>query len=412
MISFTKGDVKTAFNMVRRNKARSFLTMLGVIIGVTSVVLVVSIGEGVKAQINTETDRLGKGLITIRPGQLLSSDSNSLDSLNQLIGFQTGGTLGAKDVITTLKTPGMASAVPLSIVNGGVVSGESKQHYNALVLGTDENLPKILNQTLDFGAFFDNDMSSADKVVIGSQVAKELYDENVPLGQTLTILNHQFIVVGIFNDFQAAPLSVDADFNNAVFIPYATAEQITNGNSPIYEILARPKKSDETDIVVQRLQSALLAAHGGQHDVTVLKQTQTIAITKRILDLLTLLVGGLAGIALLVGGIGIMNIMLVSVVERMHEIGIRKAIGATMLQILSQFIIEAAVLSISGGLIGVALAFSIDVMTELFTSFNPVMDWRVAALACFVSVGVGVVFGVIPALQAARKDPITALRNE
>lgn len=413
MRTLTKGDMKTAFNNVRRNKARSGLTMLGIIIGVASVVTAVSIGEGVKHEVNAQTIHLGKDLITIRPGRLLTQRSaNPLDSLSLPGSLRTGGSLSGDDIDTVAKTPGVAHAVPLSVVSSDVVSGETNQHYGALVIGTDQGLPAILNQSLSFGAFFSDDPSDLNKVILGSRVANELFSENVPLGQTLSILGHQFIVSGIFNDFQTAPLAVDADFNNAVFIQYASAKQITNNNSPIYEILARPVGTSQTDATVSSLRSSLLAAHGGQHDFTVLEQSQTLAVTNSILDLLTALVTGVAAISLLVGGVGIMNITLVSVTERMHEIGIRKAVGATNGQILSQFIIEAAVLSVSGGVIGVLLAGFVDVSLGVFTSFVPVMTWQSVVLASLVSIGVGMIFGSVPALKAARKDPIEALRNE
>jgi putative ABC transport system permease protein len=278
------------------------------------------------------------------------------------------------------------------------------------VLGTNPALPAILRENLAFGAFFSDDSSMTDKVVLGSRAAAALYDEHVPLGQTLSVLGHQFIVVGILNDVQSALLSADVDFNNAIFLPYATALAITNNNSPVYEILARP--SDQTDMIISRLQRNLLAAHGGQHDFSVLRPSQTEAVTDEVLGLLTVLVGGVAAIALLVGGVGIMNVMLVAITERMHEIGIRKALGATDRQILTQFMTEAAVLSLSGGLVGLLLSFLIAGAIALVTSLTPVITWQAVAVAAAVSVGVGILFGSVPALKAARKDPIAALRNE
>ena len=408
-----KGELKIAIRTLRRNRARSALTMFGIIIGVASVVTVVAIGEGIKQQVGMQTDRLGKDLITIRPGDSLSRvPDNSFTSLGWLFSPGMNGQLQQNDIRVIGKTPGVGSVVPLSVVSGGVTSGEHNRHYNALVIGTEPSLPDILHQDLAYGTFLDNTSTTIDKVVIGSHIAQLLYDESVPLGQNLTILGRRFIVTGIFNDFQTAPLSVDADFNNAVFISYDTAQQITNANAPIYEILARPRNADQTDAVVDGLTGSLLAAHGGQHDFTVLAQHQTITVTESILNLLTMLIAGVAGISLLIAGVGIMNVMLVSVAERMHEIGIRKAIGATNSQILRQFIIEAATLSIVGGLVGVLVAFIVEIVLRLVTNLTPTITWPVVVLACAVSMGVGVLFGTIPALKAARKDPISALRNE
>ncbi len=413
MILLTKGDIKTAYHTLRRNKARSLLTMLGVIIGVASVVTIVSIGEGVKQQINAQTEHLGKDLITVRPGQLLNqSVSNELIGAN-LFGTEGRiGSLSSQDINTVSQTAGVASAVPLSLVTGDVTSSQLKKPFNALVIGTNEGLPAMLHQTLAFGSFFNSDQTSVNDVIIGSHVAEAMFSENVPLGQTINILGQQFVVEGIFNDFQPAPLSIDVDFNNAVFIPYAAAEQITNNDSPIYEILARPNSVNDTAQVASKLRINLMAAHGGQHDFTVLEQSQTLAVTDNILNLIVDLIGGIAAIALLVGGIGIMNVMLVSVTERMHEIGIRKAVGATNRQILSQFITEAAVLSVAGGIIGIIVSLIVDILLRIFTDLAPSITWQIVVLAFLVSVSIGLLFGTIPALQAARKDPIEALRNE
>ncbi len=412
MARLMKGEITTAIRTIRRNRARSLFTMLGIIIGVVSVVTVTAIGEGIKGQVDTQTQRLGKDLITIRPGELLGTASAGSRGLGGLFQPGANGTLQPSDVNAAQKTPGVAAAVPLSIVGGSVISGQNHHSFNALAIGTEPGLPSMLRQGLAYGTFLDNTATSADKVVIGSQVAQEMFNENVPLGQTLTILGKQFIVIGIFNDFQTTPLSVDVDFNNAIFISYETARQMTNNTTPLYEILARPTQASQASHVADRLNGTLLAAHGGQHDFTVLSQSQTITVADNILDLLTALIAGVAAISLLVGGVGIMNVMLVSVTERMHEVGIRKAIGATNRQILRQFVVEAAVLSIAGGLAGVILSFAIEIILRLLTTLTPTITWQIVAIACGVSVGVGILFGTIPALKAARKDPISALRNE
>lgn len=409
MAFFTKGHVRTAVTMLRRNKGRSLLTMVGIIFGVTSVVTIVSIGQGVQNQINAQTEHLGKDLITIRPGELLNS--SSLTGLNGL--FQGSvGQLNDSDITAVTKTGGVADAAPLSIVSGGVTSDENNKHFEVPVIGTTSAFPALLNQDLAFGGFYSDSAGGADKVVLGSQLAHALFDENVPLAQTVTILGRQFIVVGIFNDFQIAPLSIDTNFNNAAFIQYATAKNISNNSAPIYEILARPQHVSETDSVVQLLNNSLLASHGGQHDFTVLKQSQTIAVADRILNILTALTIGVAVIALLIGGIGIMNVMLVSVTERMHEVGIRKAVGATNRQILGQFITEASVLSVAGAIFGVLLSIVVVVLLRIFSPLSPVVVWQLDIVACIIAIGVGILFGSAPALKAARKDPIEALRNE
>lgn len=397
-----KGEFATAMQMLRRNRGRSLLTMSGIIIAVVAVVTIVGIGNGAEQQLNDQATRLGKDLITVRPGQASSG----------LQAAPVSGTLSTADVQRIQHTKSVGSVTTLSYVSGGITAGTTDQHYDVPVIGADPNLPDMVRQSLAYGTFFETDATGSNKVILGAAVAQSMFDQNVPLGQELTILGKQFIVAGIFSSFQTAPLSLDVDFNNAVFIANDTAAALTNNSAPLYEVLVRPDTPEDGAAVVDRLNGALLAAHGGQHDFSVLTQSQTIAVTRNILDLFTAVVAGVASIALLVGGVGIMNVMLVSVVERMQEIGIRKAVGATNQQILRQFMIEAATLSVIGALIGIVVSFLVEIGLRLATNLTPTITWQAVCGATLVSVIVGVLFGTVPALQAARKEPIAALRNE
>lgn len=409
MKSLTRGNIKTAIASVRSNKWRSLLTMLGIIIGIVSVVTIVSIGEGVKHDVVSEINHLGKDLIIIRPGQ--PSQHGGSASFNLFTGLGGSGVLTDHDLAVAQQTPGVKQAVPLSILTGTISFGKIS-YPSGVVIGTTPDLPEVLNQKVNFGAFFGVDEQDENGAIIGAQVARNLFNQDVPLGQSFTFQGQPFVVRGIFSQFDSAPLSLDTDFNNAVFIPYQVARDLTNKNAPIYEILAKPVVSSQANAVENTLRRSLLAAHGNQPDFTVLKQNESLAAAGNILNLLTALIGGVAAISLLVGGIGIMNVMLVSVTERMHEIGIRKAIGATSRQIMSQFLIEATVLSVAGGVIGIVISFIIDFLLHLFTPLQPIITWQVVGLAVGVSLVVGVVFGTAPAVKAAGKDPIDALRNE
>lgn len=407
-----KGEFTTAVRTLQRNKGRSLLTMLGIIIGVASVVTVASIGQGVEQQVSDQTQRLGKDLITVRPGRFdrTVSVNDVLGNIGNGGSVQAGGLVSDRDILAIRKTPGVQTAIPLSVISDGVQAGG--RHYNIPIIGSDAGLPEMLNQTLAYGSFFDHGSNAVDKVVLGSHLARTLFEQNVPLGQTVTILGHDFIVSGIFSDFQTVPFTMDADFNNAAFISTGQAQTLTNNHAVVYEVLVRPEKLQQTDAVVTNVSNTLLLAHGGQHDFSVLKQGQTIVVANAILRLLTALIIGVASISLLVGGVGIMNVMLVSVTERMHEIGIRKAVGATNRQILMQFMIEAGLLSVSGAFAGVVLSFIFAIILRIFTDLDPVITWNVVVIACLASVLIGVIFGTAPALKASRKEPIGALRNE
>jgi len=407
MSPYTRGNIKIAIAMLRANKGRSLLTMLGIIIGVVAVITVVGIGQGIKHQVSARINHVGQDLITVQPATAKASNS----VLNALSPVRLSGGLAADDLHTVTTTPGVARAAALGVVPG-TVKANGKTYTAGPVIATNPDLAVILNQNLQYGAFFaPNDVDSS-VAVLGANVATTLFGQPAPLGQNFTFRGQTFVVNGIFNDFASAPLSSDADFNNTIFIPYSMAQLLTNNNASIYEILAKPTDSGKLASVRHDIDQRLYKLHGNSHDVVVLEQSQVADETNGVLNLLTELIAGAAAVSLLVGGIGIMNIMLVSVTERMHEVGIRKAVGATNRQILIAFLTEATVLSITGGIIGIVIAFIIDICLRIFTSLTPIVSWQVVLLAAGVSIAVGIIFGSVPALKAARKDPIVALRNE
>ncbi len=415
-MSALRGNVKMAVASMRSTKWRSFLTMLGIIIGVVSVVTVVSIGEGVKSQVNGQIDQLGRDLITIRPGELLGTGGNTaIEYLSVVLGPSSGGSLSEKDVETVGNTAGVGLAVPLSLVQGEVSAGERKlDDRSSLVLGTTQDLNAMLGDPVEHGSFFDEETvrEEPNVAVIGPNVARNLFQQRIPVGRSFDFMGQQFIVQGVLKQFDTTPLSLATDFNDTIFIPYSTVKTLTQDNAQLYQILAKPERPDQLDSTVLSINDSLKAEHKGQQQFTVLRQDQSLAVTNAILDLLTKLIAGIAAVSLLVGGIGIMNVMLVSVAERMHEIGIRKALGASNRQIALQFMSEAIVLSMAGALIGILLSLAINFTLRMTTSLTPILTWQVVAGAAVVSLAVGIIFGTAPAVKAARKDPIDALRNE
>lgn len=410
--SLTRGHFKAGFDAVRGAKLRSFWTMLGVIIGVVSVITVLSIGQGVSRQVTGQIHHLGKDLITVRPAQLHPGGGNgngAVSLLTDTSGFS--GSLRPRDISTVAGVHGVAASAPLTIVTGQV-SGDSGDYNQGFVIGTGPDLSSLLNQSVAYGSFLTPEDEGTNAAVLGVHASEALFNEDVPLGRSFSFRGQRFMVRGIFNSFTTTPLTQETDFNNAIFIPQDVAENLTNGTAPTYEVLARATTPKQTSQVTAAIRRALDKSRGGQSNLAVLSGNQNLSATQDILDLLTKLIAGVAAISLLVGGVGIMNVMLVSVSERTHEIGIRKAVGATNRQILSQFMIEATMLSVGGGVIGVVLAFAIEGMLRLFSNLQPVITWQAVVLAVSVSLVVGIVFGSIPALKAARRDPIEALRSE
>jgi len=407
-VILSSGNLKMAREAIRSARWRSMLTMLGIIIGVVSVITTVSLGEGVKQRIVGEINKSGSDLITIRAGHVVGR--NNLSSGN-LLGTVASGSLSEADYKTVQSTPHVKSAVPFAYVNG-IPKTNDREYDRALIIGTNEGVPEALNQKMEYGKFFSRFDTEKEVAVIGKRVAEQLFQENVPIGKLFNVRDQQFVVVGIFEEFEAGPLAPHADYNSAIFIPLSAGKKVSGAGSQIYQILARPSSPSATDQAVTALNQTMSAAHSGQKDFSVLKQDETLAQANDVLNLLTSFIASIAAISLIVGGIGILNIMFVSVTERTYEIGIRKAIGATNRQILGQFLTEAVLLSLMGGLLGIVLSLLVNYLLRIFTSLTPVLTWPIMAIAVGVAVGVGTIFGITPALKAARKHPIDALRHD
>lgn len=406
------GNLKIAIASLRSSKWRSLLTMLGIIIGVVSVVTTVSLGEGVKRQVEQQIVLGGEELITILPGKRVQrNDKGEITGFSSLLG-QNNILFTDADYRTIRDTDGIDKAVPFGQVVG-LVEAPTGKFPEATVIAATSDVPNVLNQKLRYGSFYNDNDSMENGAVIGQRVAERLFGENVPMGKALTIRGKEFRVRGIFEDFiNSSPLLPGGDYNSAIFIPYRQGQELMNGNLQIYQVLATPEKSADEDVVIGAVTQALKNARAGQEDFTVLTQNENLAMTSDIVQLLTGLISGIAAISLIVGGIGIMNIMLVSVSERTQEIGIRKAVGATNRQILNQFLIEAAVLSVVGGVLGVLLAILTNFLLRIFTNLQPVVTLPLVLIAAGVALAVGLFFGMMPAVKAARKDPIEALRYE
>ena len=383
------------------NKVRSLLTMLGVIIGVSAVILLVAIGSGVQGSVTSSVQSLGSNVLFVFPGVL-----------------DTGGGAGAGGGGGSGKPFALADAQYLKqrLVNVDAVVPMAQtselakfqsKSVRPTIVGTNEDGHQVVSATLGDGRFFnrsEND-AAARVAVIGDTVKTQLFPNVAnPLGQVFTINGQRYTVIGWYEKVGGG-LSGSSD--NQIVVPIGALQRLT-ATDRVSIILV--KVTNPADVPSVRLQISRLLAPRFGDQITVFSQDQTLGIFNALLGTLTIMLAGIAGISLLVGGIGIMNIMLVSVSERTREIGIRKAVGARTYDILSQFVIEAMMLSVTGGIIGILIgalgAFALSPLVP--TQLTP---WAVG-VAFFFSAGVGVFFGVYPAWKASKLDPIEALRYE
>jgi ABC-type antimicrobial peptide transport system permease subunit len=404
-----KEHTRMALGSIKSQRVRSAMTMFGIIISVASVITVVGLGQGLRQQVTKQIGKLGSNLIIVQPGRRSDGSALNLQSLERVGGVSTG-MLTEQDLVSVSKVEGIDKISPVASI-AGLATYENRKLPEANIIGASEDLPTILDKKIEYGAFFNKNETLKNYAVIGRGVAENLFEENVPIGKTFQIRGVEFIVQGVFEQTPLTPLSPSVNFNNAVVISYPKAKEISNGNIQISQILTTTKTPEQTPAAAKAITTALLANHGGQEDFSVLRQEETLAISDGVFDQLTMFVTGVAIIALLVGGIGIMNIMFASVSERTREIGIRKAVGATNKQIMNQFITEAVVLSVSGGVFGVITAFIILVIVRSTTSLEPTLVLSAVAIALGISIAIGIVSGILPALKASRKDPIDALRG-
>jgi putative ABC transport system permease protein len=403
-------NVKIAMAALSGAKVRTILTMMGIIIGVGSVTLIMALGEGIKHEVGSEIDKFGSQVVQIRPGQLTSN----VGQLNNYAVFSSFGpsSLSQDDITTAKHTKGVANAAPLMLVTGDVSRGKTTLK-NPFVVATSADLPKVLNISTNIGQFFEPSIQD-NVVVVGSSVANKLFGANNQIGGQIKIHGTDFTVIGILDDKNTSSIfgGLGQGIDDTLFIPFAAGQQFYPGSSQVQQIDVKLQSGQKPSDVIAALQKNILKEHNGQHDFSVATQQQALDATTSIIRVLTNFTAAIAAVSLLVGGIGIMNIMLVSVTERTREIGIRKSIGATNGQILGQFLIEAVVISVGGGLLGIAFAYAVGGLLNLELSITPIITLSSVLLAFGVSTVIGIVFGIAPALKASRKDPIEALRYE
>ncbi|MCS7044946.1 MAG: ABC transporter permease [Gemmataceae bacterium] len=408
--------IRVALRALRKNKLRAGLTVLGIIIGITAVTTMVSIGESAGALLQGQLQSLGTNVIVIFPG---SGERGGVRDM-QLV------TLTAKDAeAIAAECPAILAATPIVVTSGAQVIYGNVNWRPKEVYGVGPDYLTVRNWPLAAGGFFtERDVAAAARVcIIGQSLVPKLFQTENPLNQTIRIKNIPFVVIGVLEKKGANLVGQDQD--DIVLMPYTTVKKRLQGSTfeSVHAIMASARSSLLMAEGEEQIRQLLLERHrihpGEPADFRVQNTTEIANIMAIVTGTITLLLSSIAGISLLVGGVGIMNIMLVSVTERTREIGIRMAVGARSRDILRQFLVEAVLLSGLGGIVGVGLGIGFSVViTMAINHLSPGAEWPVvvsfpaAIIALLFAAAVGVIFGYYPARRASRLDPIEALRYE
>jgi putative ABC transport system permease protein len=394
-----------AWRAIRRNLLRSFLTVLGIVIGVAAVITMVTLGNGATQRVATQIASLGSNLLVLRQGQQLQGGRDAAGS--------TAFRLADVDAIEA-QVPALQWVAPVVAARVTLVAGG--QNWSSSINGTTNAYFAAGNWTLAAGRLFEDDEARAGKAVcvIGNTVRKQLFSSQSPLGSELRVKNFSCEVIGLLASKGQGAMGQDQD--DVVVMPVRTVQRRLTGNQDVSTIMLSMRDGVAAEAVmeqVRRLMRERRKLSDNDDDNFNIRDTKQIAETlSGTIRTMTGLLGAVAAVSLLVGGIGIMNIMLVSVTERTREIGIRLAIGALEHEVLMQFLIEAVVLSALGGLLGIVLAFCAGIGLAALMNLPFLFDPAINLLAFVFSAAIGVVFGYVPARRAARLDPIVALRYE
>jgi putative ABC transport system permease protein len=399
--------LRIALKALGRNKLRTSLTMLGMIIGVAAVITMVALGTGAQTQIEEQVRSAGTNMIMISAGNW------SVGGVRQGQGMST--TLTVDDAMALRALPGVQYLSPGVNTRSQVIAGN--QNWSTRIEGTDVDMPLIRSWPARFGSYFTSqDVSSAAKVaVLGTVVSDTLFGEGVdPIGQIIRIRNQPFRVVGVMSSKGQSAMGQDQD--DVVFAPYTTVQKKLLGIQHLHNVTVSAASAAQTLATADEIVGTLRIRHRlepGEPDDFMVRTLEEMAnVRTETTRTMTALLASIAGVSLLVGGIGIMNIMLVSVTERTREIGLRMAIGARGRDVLLQFLVEAIVISLFGGLVGITLGFCLSAGVREFLQWPAVIPPDAIATAFGFAAGTGVFFGFYPARKAAQLDPIEALRYE
>lgn len=395
-----------AVDSLRQNRGRTFLSALGIAIGVASIVLILSLTGGIDRLISTNSNKEYANLILVRPSTTKSVTDNIIDELtsnNQYI----KSNLTLEDVETISKIKEVSAVSPLAISNSAITVND-RAHQGVSVVATNADLEKILGLHIKNGQFLDYSLRE-NVAVIGYDIATQMFGGTEAITKTFNYNGQQFMVVGVLDKVEDPINFNGVDLDNSILINIKYASTFES-SIQIQQINVRTNTTDDVTKTVESIKANLTKAKNGDQSFELITGDTNLHPAGSLLSIISSMLTLVASISLIVGGVGIMNIMLVSVSERTREIGIRKAVGASASNILLQFLFESIILSILGALMGFVLGYIFAFLISLITPFAPHISWEILGITGAVSIIVGVIFGIYPAIKAASKDPITSLK--
>lgn len=396
-----------AIQSIRSSRVRSFLTMLGIAIGVASVTAILSLSSGANKIIDSQIENLDGNIVVIRPG-LITDPLNNLYR-GQLQRDYFAGTLTENDLEQISKLPNIKAIAPIMAL-GGAIEANNLAKNESMIVATTPEFNTIANLEIHEGQFLDDGVSS-NTAVIGAELSLDIFGDKSTVGRTLTIRNQSFTVIGVLEETNM-PVNYNLiDFDKAVFINLSIGKKLNQDVIQIQQVNVIAKSIDKFKQLVADIETTLKKEHSGEKDFSILTGREISKPTSQFFYTITGFITAIAAISLLVGGIGIMNIMLVTVAERTREIGIRKALGASNRDIMWQFLIESLLISLIGGILGYILGYLLALVVSNALTFNPIMNWSITLTALIISIVMGVIFGLYPAVRAAHKDPIESLHE-
>lgn len=397
--------IREGIASLKSTRVRTGLTTLGIIIGVLSITLVLALGEGAKRTIAQQVTGLDQGIIIVKPGGV---DQRAALSMYNPFTISAASSLTERDIKSIDELHQTSLVAPLMFINGTARFNEKS--VTAPIVATNADFAELLKLKTTSGQFV-SDATQRNTVVLGYETALDLMGNTQARGQEVLIKGRAHTVIGVLRSTMAPINAIGVDLDRSVFVNLEDGKSFNQGIAQIGQVIMKASDSNKTSQAAAAIDAKLISNHNNERDFSVIEGKDAVDSGNAFYNIVVIITAAIAAVALIVGGIGIMNIMLVSVTERTREIGVRKALGASDRHILGQFLVESLAMTVAGGIIGLAAGYIIAFFVALTFSFQPALTWEIVVIAMSMAIGVGVIFGMYPAIKASRKDPIEALKQ-